>query len=294
MKMATKETKRTKRRLRSSYLTSVISISLVLFMLGVLGILVLNAKRLSEYVKENIGFSIILKEGVKEVDIIRLQKNLDATHYVKSTEYITKKEAAEELRKELGENFIEFLGYNPLLASIDVHLHAQYANPKSINQIKKDLQRYDQIKEVFYQKDLVELVNQNIEKIGLILLAFSALLFLIAVALINNTIRLSVYSKRFIINTMQLVGATKGFIRRPFIYKGILHGIYASLISIGLLIGMVYLIQNEFDRIISLKEYEILGILFGMVLLIGIIINWISTFFAVNKFLKIKVDKLYY
>src|SRR6056297_1936489 len=184
--MATKETKSTRRRLRSSYLTSVISISLVLFLLGVLGLLVLNAKRLSEYVKENIGFSIILKEEVKEVDIIRLQKNLDATHYVKSTEYITKAEAARELKEELGENFIEFLGYNPLLASIDVHLHAQYANPGSIEQIKRDLQQYDQIKEVFYQKDLVELVNQNIEKIGFIILAFSGLLFLVAIALINN------------------------------------------------------------------------------------------------------------
>lgn len=292
--MATKETKSTRRRLRSSYLTSVISISLVLFLLGVLGLLVLNAKRLSEYVKENIGFSIILKEEVKEVDIIRLQKNLDATHYVKSTEYITKEEAARELKKELGENFIEFLGYNPLLASIDVHLHAQYANPGSIERIKRDLQQYDQIKEVFYQKDLVELVNQNIEKIGFIILAFSGLLFLVAIALINNTIRLSVYSKRFIINTMQLVGATKGFIRRPFIYKGILHGMYASIISIGLLIGMVYLLQNEFDKIVSLQDLEILGVLFAMVLLIGIIINWISTFFAVNKFLKIKADKLYF
>ncbi len=292
--MATKETKSTRRRLRSSYLTSVISISLVLFLLGVLGLLVLNAKRLSEYVKENIGFSIILKEEVKEVDIIRLQKNLDATHYVKSTEYITKEEAARELKEELGENFIEFLGYNPLLASIDVHLHAQYANPGSIEQIKRDLQQYDQIKEVFYQKDLVELVNQNIEKIGFIILAFSGLLFLVAIALINNTIRLSVYSKRFIINTMQLVGATKGFIRRPFIYKGILHGIYASIISIGLLIGMVYLLQNEFDKIVSLQDLEILGVLFAMVLLIGIIINWISTFFAVDKFLKIKADKLYF
>src|SRR6056297_2015031 len=294
MKMATKETKRTKRRLRSSYLTSVISISLVLFMLGVLGILVLNAKRLSEYVKENIGFSIILKEGVKEVDIIRLQKNLDATHYVKSTEYITKKEAAEELRKELGENFIEFLGYNPLLASIDVHLHAQYANPKSINQIKKDLQRYDQIKEVFYQKDLVELVNQNIEKIGLILLVFSALLFLIAIALINNTIRLSVYSKRFIIHTMQLVGATRGFIRRPFLYRSAFHGLIASLLAIGLLSGLLYLGQQEFQEIISFRDIEILGVLFLAVLIIGIAINWISTFFAVNKYLRMNVDKLYF
>ena len=291
--MANKETKITRRRLRSSFLTSVISISLVLFLLGILGLLVLNAKRISDYVKENIGFSIILKEGVKEVDVIRLQKNLDASKYVKSTEYITKEEAAQELQEELGEDFIEFLGYNPLLASIDVHLQAQYANPDSIKLIKQDLQKYEQIKEVFYQKSLVQLVNQNIRKIGIIILIFSAFLFLVAIALINNTIRLSIYSKRFIINTMQLVGATKGFIRRPFIFRGVLQGIIASIIAMGLLTGAVYFMQKEFDEIISLQDIEILAILYGAVLVVGMFISWISTFFAVNRYLHIKVDKLY-
>ncbi len=291
--MANKEHKITQRRLRSSFLTSIISITLVLFLLGVLGLLVLNAKRLSDYVKENIGFSIILKEDVKEVEIIRLQKNLDASKYVKSTEYITKKEAAKELKKELGEDFVDFLGYNPLLASIDVHLQADYANPDSIKHIKKDLQEYDQIKEVFYQKSLVQLVNQNIRKISLIILIFSAFLFLIAIALINNTIRLSIYSKRFIINTMQLVGATKGFIRRPFIYRGILQGVIAAVIAVGLLTGSVYFMQREFDEIITLQDVETLGILYAGVLIVGVFISWISTLFAVNRYLKIKVDKLY-
>lgn len=291
--MANKETKITRRRLRSSFLTSVVSISLVLFLLGVLGLLVLNAKRLSDYVKENIGFSIILKEGVKEVDVIRLQKTLDASKYVKSTQYITKEEAASELKEELGEDFIDFLGYNPLLASIDVHLQAQYANPDSIRLIKKDLQKHEQIKEVFYQKSLVQLVNQNIRKISLIILIFSAFLFLVAIALINNTIRLSIYSKRFIINTMQLVGAARGFIRRPFIFKGILQGVYAALVAMGLLTGAIYFMQNEFDEIITLQDVEIIAILYTGVLLVGVFISWISTFFAVNRYLKIKVDKLY-
>jgi len=292
--MASKEAKITRRRLRSSYMTSVISIALVLFLLGILGLLVLNAKRVSEYVKENIGFSIMLKEDVKEVDVIRLQKMLDAKEYVKSTKYVTQEEAAEELKEELGEDFVSFLGYNPLLASIDVHLNASYANPSSIEQIKKDLRKYEQIKEVFYQKSLVELINQNIRKISLIILVFSGLLFLVAVALIHNTIRLSIYSKRFIINTMQLVGATKGFIRRPFIFTGVMQGIYASLLSIALLTGLVYLIQDEFAEIISLEDYRILALLYGMVLFVGVVISWISTFTAVNKYLKIKVDKLYY
>jgi cell division transport system permease protein len=291
--MANKEHKITRRRLRSSFLTSVISITLVLFLLGILGLLVLNAKRISDYVKENIGFSIILKEDVKEVEIIRLQKNLDASKYVKSTEYITKKEAANELKQELGEDFVKFLGYNPLLASIDVHLQADYANPDSIQLIKKDLQEYEQIKEVFYQKSLVQLVNQNIRKIGLIILVFSAFLFLIAIALINNTIRLSIYSKRFIINTMKLVGATKGFIRRPFIYRGMLQGVIAAFISMGMLTGTIYLMQKEFNEIITLQDIEILAILYAAVLVIGVFISWISTFFAVNRYLKINIDKLY-
>src|SRR6056297_1571436 len=229
--MAKKEPAVTKRRLRSSYLTS-ISITLVLFMLGVLGLLILNAQRLSEYVKENIGFSIILKENVKEVDVILLQKTLDAAEYVKSTKYITKEQAAKELQEELGENFIDFLGYNPLLASIEVHLYADYANPDSIKIIEQDFQQYELIKEVFYQKSLVSLVNENIRKISFIILVFSGLLFLIAIALINNTIRLSVYSKRFIINTMQLVGATRGFIRRPFLFRSVWQGIVAALLAI--------------------------------------------------------------
>ena len=275
-------------------MTSVITISLVLFLLGVLGLLVLNAKRLSDYVKENIGFSIILKEEVKEVETKRLQKILDASEYVKSTDYVNKEEAAQELQKELGEDFIDFLGYNPLLSSIDVHLKAKYTNPDSIALIKQDLREHDQIKEVFYQKSLVQLVNQNIRKIGLFIVVFSAFLFLVAIALINNTIRLSIYSKRFIINTMQLVGATRGFIRRPFIFRGVLQGVYASIISMIMLSGVIYFFQNEFDKIVSLQDIEIVAPLFGAVLLVGMFISWISTFFAVNKYLKIKVDKLYF
>ncbi|MFO8234504.1 MAG: permease-like cell division protein FtsX [Bacteroidales bacterium] len=292
--MATKEAKITKRRLRSSFLTSVVTVSLVLFLLGVLGLLVFNAKILSDYVKENIGFSIILKEGVKEVEIKRLQKVLDASEYVKSTEYITKEEAAEELKQELGEDFIDFLGYNPLLASIDVHLNAQYANPDSLEIIKNDLKKYDHIKEVFYQKSLVQLVNQNIQKIGLFIIAFSGFLFLVAIALINNTIRLSIYSKRFIINTMQLVGATRRFIRRPFIFRGIMQGVYASIVAMLMLSGVIYFFQHEFDNIITLQDVEVIAPLYGAVLLVGMLISWLSTFFAVNKYLYIKIDKLYY
>jgi len=288
-----KEAKTSRLRLQGSYFTSIISISLVLFLLGLVGLLILNTRKLSDYVKENIGFSVILKDNVKEVDIIRLQKNLDATAYVKATEYITKDRAARELQAELGEDFVDFLGYNPLLASIDVKLYADYANPDSIAVIENDLQTYPQVKEVFYQKSLVHLVNENVKRISFIILAFSGLLFIIAVALINNTIRLSVYSRRFIIRTMQLVGATRGFIRRPFLYKSTFHGVLGALIAIGLITGTLYYLENEFEELISLQDIETLGLLFLSVIVLGVMISWASTYFAVNKFLNIKTDDLY-
>lgn len=292
--MKKKESRITRRRLRSSYVTSIISISLVLFLLGLLGLLLLNAKKLSDFVKENIGISIILKEGVKEVDIRRLQKELDAAPYVKSTEYISREEAAIKLQEELGEDFIDFLGYNPLLASIDVYLFAEYANIDTIAEIENNIGRFPEVKEVFYQKSLVHLINENIRKISFFILIFSTLLFIIALTLINNTIRLSVYSRRFLINTMQLVGATNGFIRRPFLMKSIMHGMYGALISVGLLVGVIYLAQREFSEIVSFKDAEILGVLFIFVLFLGIFITWTSTFFAVNKFLRVQEDELYY
>lgn len=223
--MARQEDKYTRRRLQSSYITTVVSISLVLFMLGLLGLIIFHAKKLSDYVKENIGFSIIMKENVKEAGIIKLQKTLDATDYIKSTEYITKEQAAKEFTEELGEDFTSFLGYNPLLPTIEVRFKAAYANNDSLSVIKDKILADENVKEVFYHESLVNVVNKNVRKIGIIIFGFSALLLIIAIALINNTIRLSVYSKRFIIRSMQLVGATRQFISKPFILKGVLQGI---------------------------------------------------------------------
>jgi cell division transport system permease protein len=266
----------------------------VLFLLGLVGLLLLNAQRLSTHVLENLGFSVVLKEEAKEVDIIRLQKNLDAKNYVKSTDYITREEAAQETSEELGEDFIEFLGYNPLPASIEVKFYAQYANPDSVAAIEKELSRFEEVEEVMYQESLIHLVNENVRRISLILLAFSGLMFFIAVALVNNTIRLSVYARRFLINTMQLVGATRGFIRKPFLLRSAGHGIYAALIAMILLVGVIYLIQKEFMEVISFEDIDILGILFALVLILGIILNWVSTYFAINKYLRMKSDELYY
>lgn len=292
--MKNSEGKITRQRLRSSSLSSIISISLVLFMLGIIGILVFNAKKLSDYVKENIGFSIFLQDDVREVDANFLRKTLDASAFVRYTEYISKERAAKELKEQLGEDFISFLGYNPLSASLDVRMKADYANQDSINKIETFLMRFKQVKEVHYQKSLVNLVNENVSRISLVIILFSSLLLFIALVLINNTIRLTVYSRRFLINTMKLVGATWGFIRKPFLLKSILHGLYASLIAIIMLSGLILLIKKEFGDLIDIVDLQFIIIIFGVVIIIGVLINLISTYFAVNKFLRLKADDLYY
>jgi len=291
--MSIQENQIVKRRLTSSYLTTVISISLVLFLLGVAGFLILNVQNLSRHVKENIGFNIELKNNVREADIQQFRKILDATQFVKSTEYITREQAAIETQKALGEDFISFLGYNPLPASIKVKLNAPWANPDSVAKIESNLKKYPQINEIFYRKTLIHEINDNVNKISLIIFAFTILLLFIALALINNTIRLSVYSKRFLIHTMQLVGATRGFIRRPFIYKGAYYGLLSAMISILLLLGTIYIIQNQIEGLIDFVEPDILAILFAGVILAGIIISSVSTFFAVNKYLNLNTDALY-
>jgi len=282
-----------KRKLQSSYITTIVSITLVLFMLGLMGLLILNSKKLSDYVHENIGFSIIMNTGVKEARIMELKKNLDASDFVKYTEYITPEEAAEELQAELGEDFIDFLGYNPLLPSIDLRLNADYANIDSLKVIESTLLKNTDIKEVYYQESLVEMINDNVRRISLFILIFSMLLLIVSVALINNAIRLSVYSKRFLIRTMQLVGATRSFIRTPFILTGILHGLIAALFASVALLGIVYTLKKDVPIKISLKDFKLFVMLFAFVFLSGVLITWLSNRSAVNKYLKAKPEDLY-
>lgn len=292
--MSKQEEKYNKRRLKSTYITSVISTSLVLFMLGILGMIILHAQKISNQVKENIGFSIYMKEEAKESDILMFQKSVDIKDFTKSTEYITKEKAAADLSKDLGEDFINFLGYNPLTAKIDVKLKAAFANNDSLSKIEKDLVKNPVVKEVYYQKSLVQVVNDNVKRISIFILSFSSLLLIIAIALINNVIKLSVYSKRFLIKTMQLVGATQSFIRRPFIIKGVLSGIYGALVSIIFLTGILYLAQDNFPEIFNIQDIDLYLIVFGTVIILGIVFSWISTFFAVRKYLNMKTDSLYY
>lgn len=280
-----------KKRLRNSYITSTISITLVLFLLGLVGLLVLHAAELSRYVKENIGFSVFLKQEAKDVDVLNLQKMLDAQPYVKETRFITKEEAAVELRDELGEDFMEILEYNPLPASIDVRLHAEYANMDSVQVIERKLSAFEEVMDVSYQKSLIQAINYNVRRISIILLGFGALLFIISTALINNTIRLTVYAKRFIINTQKLVGATRAFIRRPFVLQSVVHGITGAILAIFMLIGVISFIDREFQGIISTRS---VGILFFLVVMAGIVLTALASLLAVNKYLRLKEDDLYY
>lgn len=288
------EEKIARKRLTTSHVSTVVGITLVLYMLGLLGMIILHAKKVSDYVKENIGFTVFLNEDVKEVDVIQLQKKLDSRKYVKSTEYISCEKAATILQKDIGEDFISFLGYNPLSASIEIRMRADFANSDSLAILEKELLKDKNVKEVSYQKSLVSTVNENLRKISMILLGFSVLLLVIAVALINNTIRLSVFSKRFLIRTMQLIGATQSFIRRPFVIKGIVQGVIGAIISMFLILLTFYLGMKEIPELEVLKDRNLFIFLFSIVLALGIIISWVSTFFAVRKYLKIKTDHLYY
>lgn len=282
-----------RRRLKTSYFSTIISISLVLFMLGMLGLILLNAKNLSDYVKENIGFSLYLQDDIDANELSKLQRSLENRSFVKSISYTNKEEAAELLKADLGEDFVEFLGYNPLSASIDVYLKAEYAEIDSVKWITADLKRLPFVKEIVYQEDLISEVNTNARKISAILLTFSLLLFVVVVALINNTIRLAIYSKRFLIKTMQLVGATPAFIRKPFVVRGILNGIASAFIAIILLMGVIYSVQQNLPELVVLQDISLYLILFSSVVLLGILISWISTSLAVRKFLRIQSGDLY-
>ena len=283
-----------RKSLFSSYLTTTLSISMILFLFGLMGLLIINSQRLSDYVMENIGVTLILKDDAKEVDVMKLQKNLEATDYIKSTKYVDKEGAAVELKSELGEDFVDFLGFNPLLSSIDVTVYATYANPDSLVMLEKKLLSNPEVQEVYYQRNLVKQLNSNVKRISIILLALCLLMFIIFTALINNTIRLSIYSKRFLINTMQLVGATRSFIRRPFIVKSALHGIYGGLIACFMLLAIFFSYQKELKSFVDFQNPTAIVLLVGGIFSAGIIITVISTYFAVNKFLRMKFDQLFY
>ncbi|KEQ31615.1 cell division protein FtsX [Pedobacter antarcticus] len=281
------------KKTKTIYISTIFSITLVLLMLGVLGLILVHAKNLSNYVKENIVLNIIVDEGAKEADVLQFQKELNANPAVKQTQYVNKELAARNLTQDLGEDFVNFLGYNPLLSTVDVYLKAEYANIQGIDTLKAQIGKNPVVKEVIYQSSLIEMVNKNINTIGLIILAFAAILLVISIALINNTIRLAIYSQRFLIKSMQLVGATKNFIRKPFILLAMLHGLIASIIAVTLLMGLLFYAQREIPEIVILRNYTEFGIVLLFLVGIGIFITAFSTSFAVSRYLRLKTYDLY-
>ena len=291
--MKTEENKSLNLKILSSSVSIIVSLSLVLFMLGVLGLLLINSQKISNYVKENIGFTIMLNDDINDVERINLEKELVSANFVKNTRFVSKSEAAQKLQKELGEDFISFLGYNPLLNSIEITLNAKYTSVDSLNLIAENLSKNTKIYEIFYQKDLIKKLNENVNKLSLFLIVFCLLLFFISFTLINNTIRLSIYSKRFLIRTMRLVGATNYFIQKPFLEKSIYEGVYSSIFAVFLLMGSINLVQKEIASILNINDIKNIGIVFILIFTFGLLISFFSTYFAVKKHIYQKQNKLY-
>ncbi|MEL7271558.1 MAG: permease-like cell division protein FtsX [Bacteroidota bacterium] len=283
-----------RRRLISSYFSVVLSIGLVLFLLGVLGLLVINTQKLGNHFKEQITLSVYLKDNAKTAEIEQLQKSLAFAEYTKATTYVSKEEAAEQYSEDIGENFIEFLGYNPLKNAVDVNLKADFVSPTQIAEIAEDIESKTYVDEVSYDKPLIALLNDNVRRIGLWILIASGVFTLISVLLINSSIRLSIYSKRFIIKTMQMVGATKTFIRRPFIWTNIKLGMLGAFLALIALGVVLYYVDQNFPELALTQDLLVLVVLFLGIFGLGVIISWASTHFATQRFLNLRTDDLYY
>ncbi|MEO6305696.1 MAG: permease-like cell division protein FtsX [Bacteroidia bacterium] len=284
----------TKKRLRTSGITVIISLSLVLFMLGALGLLVINANKLSKHFKENVGFQIYLKDTASSAQTDGLLQEISNSKYAKSVNLINKEQAAEKLKADLGEDFVSFLGSNPLLNSLEVKLNANYANTDTLQIIEKTLLQKNYVKEVVYQKDMINNLNKNTRAIAFFILIFSGALLIVAIALINNTIRLSIYSQRFLIRTMYLVGATRSFISKPFIFKGVRQGIIAGIVASVLLVGLLAISTRFIPDLLQLQDENLLLIVFSAIILVGVIISAFSAMLAVLRFLRLKTSDLYF
>lgn len=283
-----------KRRLRSSYLSVIVSIALVLFLVGLLGLIVLKTNSITKHFKEKVAITVFLNDNAKDSDVETLQAELRKSAYAKTVTYISKDEAAKIYSKDIGENFLEFLGENPLKNAIDISLKSEFVTPEIMAGIEKELVLRNIVSEVTYDKPLIELLSKNINRLSFWMLLFSALFTLIAVVLINGSIRLSVYSKRFTIKTMQMVGATKSFIRVPFILQSVKLGIAGALVSIAGLVAFISYLNKNIPELELFSDVNLLAIVFFGIIGLGILITWLSTFFATQRFLNLRSDELYY
>ncbi len=276
------EEKHTKRKLASSYMSVVVSMTVVLFLIGFLGIFILNSKKVSDHFKEQIVLSIFIKDSAKNIQIKQLQKTLSLKESTRKVTYVSKEEASRLYANEIGEDFLEFLGYNPLLNSIDVFLNAQFVKSGEINSLIQTLERYDYIDEIIYDEPLVELLEENIERISLWIIVLSGIFILVAILLINSSIRLSIFSKRLVIKTMQLVGANKSFIRKPFIKNHIMMAIISSILSLSGLMLLILSIDKNIPELKLLSNQVELFLIFTFVLVVGIVITFFSAFFDLS------------
>lgn len=291
--MGKKESNILFRRLIHSYLSSVISISLVLFLVGIAGIVAANAKGVSDFFKENITLSAIMNVEVNEIEAEGVAKKFSKKRYVKSVDIISKEQGVKEMKEMLGEDFLNVFETNPIPVSLDIQVNAEYFSKDSLAMIQKDLQKEKLVAEVVYQESLVDLLNANLEKVGLVLGVFILLLMFISFVLINNTVRLNVFSKRFTIHTMRLVGATKGFICRPFAGQAFFQGVISSSIAVLALIGVMYVVRNEFYQLFELLDVRMLGLVLLCVIAIGVLICVISTVIVVRRMVSLTNDELY-
>lgn len=281
-----------RRHTRSSNVGTIVGITLVLFMLGLLGFMLLNARELERHFKENVKVDIYLKRDLKEVDVMKFRKQLEAEVFTRETRYVTADEAAEQLKKDMGEDFLGVLGANPLLPSIELRMKEAYAAPDSLKWVAEHLRQDASVHEVKYNPVVVQNIDANMGRLRWIMLGFSALLLLIAVALINNTIRLAIYSKRFLIRTMHLVGATGWFIKRPFLGTSLWQGIVASILAIGLLAGSIRLLVQWQPDLAALVQPKLLAMLLGGIVVLGLLISLLSTALAVRRYLRMNTDDI--
>lgn len=291
--MSSKFDKFQKRRLISSYFSVILSIFLVLFLLGILGLFIINSKKLSDDFKEEIAMTVFFKTQAKDTTFTAFEEKLKQSDFARTFVYVTKEQAAKEHKDVIGEDFITFLGANPLQDSFDIHLKADYVVNDSIVKIEKELRKNEMVEDIVYDKQLVNLVNDNIQKITMWILIASGFLALVAVLLINSSMRLSIHSNRFIIKTMQMVGATKSFIRAPFIWRSIRLGIIGAVLAIVALLGVLYYVDTNYPGLEILRDKPMIGAVLLAVLLVGILITWISTFIATQRFLNLRTDDLY-
>lgn len=282
-----------KKRVLNSYVSVVISITVVLLFLGVLGLFLLNTKNVASHFKEQIVMTVYLKDSAKDIEITQLQKKIQLDPATKKVQYTPKEEAAEQYARDIGEDFLEFLGYNPLLNSVDIYFNANYVNTLSLTQTKNEIESADFVDEVVYDQPLVTLLDENIQRISVVLMICTVLFIGIALVLINSSIRLSIYSKRVIIKTMQLVGATKSFIRKPFIWSHLRLGILSSFLALLLLSFLLWEVNSRFPELEMLNQKKELMLVYGGILILGVGITFISTFFATQRYLNLKTDAVY-